>query len=57
MAVLIMAICTVLVEKLYTVLRAQEARYNQFSFRMFKIMRSLSSSKCLKTAVELTFTI
>ena len=56
MAVLIMAICTVLVEKLYTVLRAQEARYNQFSFRMFKIMRSLSSSKCLKTAFELTFT-
>ena len=27
-----------------------------FSFKMFKIMRSLRSSKCLKTTVELTFT-
>ena len=29
---------------------------NNFSFRMFKIMRSLTSSKCLKTTVHLTFT-
>ena len=28
-----------------------------FSFKMFKIMRSLRFSKCLKTTVELTFTI
>ena len=27
-----------------------------FSFKMFKIMRSLRSSKCLKTTVELMFT-
>ena len=27
-----------------------------FSLKMFKIMRSLRSSKCLKTTIELTFT-
>ena len=27
-----------------------------FSFRVFKIMRSLTSSKCLKTTVQSTFT-
>ena len=27
----------------------------KFSFKMFKIMRSLISSKCLKITVELTF--
>ena len=27
-----------------------------FSFKMFQIMRSLRSSKCLKTTVQLTFT-
>ena len=27
-----------------------------YSFKMFKIMRSLRSSKCLKTTVDLTFT-
>ena len=27
-----------------------------FSFKIFKIMRSLRSSKCLKTTVELMFT-
>ena len=29
---------------------------NNFSFRVFKIMRSLTSSKCLKTTVQSTFT-
>ena len=29
---------------------------NNFSFKMFKIMTSLRSLKCLKTTVELTFT-
>ena len=28
-----------------------------FSFKIFKLMRSLRSSKCLETTVELTFTI
>ena len=36
--------------------RAQEARVNQFLFKMFKIIRFLRSPKCLKTIVELTLT-
>ena len=59
MALLIMAICTVLFEKLYTLLGWKELKrqdITNFSFKMFKIMRSLRSSKCLKTTVELTFT-
>ena len=54
-----MAICTVLFEKLYTTLRQKEPMRQEitnFSFRMFKIMRFLRSSKCLKTTVELMFT-
>ena len=37
---------------------AQKARYiiTNFSFKMFKIMRFLRSSKCSKTTVELTLT-
>ena len=56
---LIMGICTMLFEKLYTTLRWKEPRRQEitnFSFKMFKRMRSLRSSKCLKTTVELTFT-
>ena len=33
MTLLIMSICTVLLEKLYTIKRAQEARQNQFFFQ------------------------
>ena len=36
--------------------RAQRARHNQFFSSMFTIMRSLRSSKCLRTTVESTFT-
>ena len=60
MDLLIMAIYTVLFEKLCTMLRQKEPRrqdITNFSFKMFKIMRSLRSSKCLKTTVELTCTI
>ena len=59
MALLIMDICTVLFEKRYTILRWKQSRrqdITNFSFKMFKIIRSLRSSKCLKTTVELTFT-
>ena len=55
MALLIMAICTVLFEKLYTILRQKERRRQDIN-QMFKIMRFLRSSKSLKTTVELTFT-
>ena len=54
-----MAICTVLFEKLYTVLRQKKPRtqdVNNFSFKMFKMMNFLRSSKCLKTTVEFAFT-
>ena len=51
----IMAICTVLFEKLYTSLRrARRQDITSFSFKMIK--KSLKSWKCLKTTVELTFT-
>ena len=45
----------------FKIKRAQEERdsifkWDKFSFKMFKIIRSLRSSKCLKTTVELTFT-
>ena len=40
----------------FKIKRAQEARHNQYFLKMFKIMKSLRSSKCLKTTVELTFT-
>ena len=59
MTLLIMAICTGLFEKLYTILRLKGPRrpdITNFSFKMFKVMRSLRSSKCLKTTVGLTFT-
>ena len=55
-----MAICAVLFEKHYTILKWKEPSrqdITNFSFKMFKIMRSLRSSKCSKTTVELTFTI
>ena len=59
MILLIMAICTVAWKALYycKIKIGQEARHDQFSFKMFKIMRPLRSSKCLKTTVELTVTI
>ena len=53
-----MAICTVLFEK-HTFLRYKEPRrqdITNFSFKMFKIMRSLRSLKCLETTAELKFT-
>ena len=40
----------------FKIKRAQEARYNHFVFKMLKTMRSLRSSKRLKTTVELTLT-
>ena len=52
---LIMATCTVLFEKLYTILRWKEPRRqdrSNFSFKMFKLMRSLRASKCLKTSKQ-----
>ena len=54
-----MATCTVLLEKLYTILRQKEPSrqdVTNFSFTMFKIIRSLRSLKCLKITAELTFT-
>ena len=54
-----MAVFRVLFEKLYTILRYKEPRRSDkthFSFKMFKIMRSLRSSESLKTTTELTFT-
>ena len=59
MTLLIMAICTVLFERVYKILRYKEPRrqlITNFSFKMFKIIRSLRSSKCSKTTVELPFT-
>ena len=56
---LTMAIYTVLFEKLYTILRWKKlARHkeNNFSFKLFKIMRFLISLKCSKTIAELMFT-
>ena len=38
----------------FKIKRAQEARHNKFFSQMFKVMKSLRSSKCL--TVELTFT-
>ena len=52
-----MEICTVLFEK-YNILILKERRrqdITHFSFKTFKIMRSLRSTKCLKT-VEVRFT-
>ena len=40
----------------FKIKRAHEAKRNWFSFKIFKIMRSLRPSKCLKTTVELAFT-
>ena len=60
MALLIMAVYTVLFENLYTILRKKEPRrqvITNFSFKMFKITRFLRYSKYSKTAVELTFTV
>ena len=54
-----MAIYTMPFENLYTVLRSKETtRQNitNFSFKVFKIMRFLKSSKRSKTTDELTFT-
>ena len=54
-----MAICTVLFEKLYTILRKNETRrkdITNISFTIFKIMPSLRSSNLLKTTAELTLT-
>ena len=54
-----MAIYTMPFENLYTVLRSKETtRQNitNFSFKVFKIMRFLKSSKLSKTTDELTFT-
>ena len=59
MTLLIMDICTVLFEKRYTILRWKQSRrqdITNFSFKMFKIIRSLRSSECLKTTVELRLT-
>ena len=53
-----MAICTVLFEKLYEILRWKEPRrqyITNFFFKIFKIIRSLRYSNCLKTTVELMF--
>ena len=59
----VQAICYLLFaqwfEKLYTIIRKKEPRrqdITNFSFKIFKIMRSLRYSKCLKTAIELTST-
>ena len=40
----------------FKIKRAQKARHNQFFFQNVQEMRSLRSSKCLKTTAELTFT-
>ena len=54
MTLLIMSICTVLLEKLYTIKRAQEARHNQFFFQnaqnneifeIFKIFKNIFKEK------------
>ena len=37
--------------------QAQEAKVNQFFFKMLKIMRFLRPPKCSKSIVELTFHI
>ena len=58
MTFLNMAICTMLFEKLQTILREEEPRrqdITNFSFKLFKKLRSLRSSKCFQTTVELTF--
>ena len=58
MALLIMAVYTEQFERLYTSLRYKEPRrqdITNFSFKMFIIMKFSRSSKCSKTAVELTF--
>ena len=54
MTLLIMSICTMLLEKLYTIKRAQEARQNQFFFQnvqnneifeIFKIFKNIFKVK------------
>ena len=54
-----MAVCTVVWKALHNfeIKRAQEARHDQFFVQNVQNMRSLRSSKCLETTVELTFTI
>ena len=60
MALVIMALCALLFEKFYSsveIKRAHEVKQPIFVLKkMSKILRSLRSSKCLKTTVELTFT-
>ena len=59
MALLTMAIYAMLFENRYTVLRSKEPtmrNITNFSFKVFKIMRFLKSSKRSKTTDELTFT-
>ena len=55
---LIMAICTVVWQALYNFKTKRPRRQDitNFYLKMFKIMRSLRSAKCLKTRVELKFT-
>ena len=55
---LIMAICTVVWQALYNFKTKKSRRQDitNFYLKMFKIMRSLRSAKCLKTRVELQFT-
>ena len=59
MALLILAIYTVLFEKLYTILRYKQPMRHEItnlSFKIFIIMRFLRSLKCSKTTFELMFT-
>ena len=55
---LIMAICTVVWQALYNFKTKRPRRQDitNFYLKMFKIMRSLRSAKCLKTRAELKFT-
>ena len=61
MTLQIMAIWTVLFEKLYTILRKKNEPRRQditnFSFKIFKIMGSLRFSKCLKSTGELSLSL
>ena len=58
MTLLIMVICSAVWKTLYNIKIKEPRRQDiiNFSFKMFKIMKSLRSSKCLKTTFEVTFT-
>ena len=55
MTLLIMSICTMLLEKLYTIKRAQEARQNQFFFQNVQNNEIFEIFKMFKNMFKVKF--